>query len=122
MTMAQTDIPRPEYPRPQFERQEWVNLNGEWTYELDLSNTGVGRKFDKSQGFDKKILVPFCPESELSGVGYKDFIPGIWYQRKVQIPSAWEGKRIFMNFGAVDYYATLYVNDKVAGRHWGGSS
>ena len=122
MTFAQTNIPRPEYPRPQFERADWVNLNGEWTYAIDLSNTGIDRKFDKSEGFKDKILVPFCPESELSGVGYKDFIPGIWYQRKVEIPADWKGKNIFMNFGAVDYYATLYVNNKVAGRHWGGSS
>ena len=120
--MAQTDIPRPEYPRPQFERNDWVNLNGTWTYQLDLSNTGVGRQFDKSEGYPNTITVPFCPESELSGVGYKDFIPAIWYQRKVAIPAAWEGKKILMHFGGVDYYATLYVNGKVAGRHWGGSS
>ncbi|MGN1214103.1 MAG: glycoside hydrolase family 2 protein [Bacteroidaceae bacterium] len=122
VTIAQTNIPRPEYPRPQFERADWLNLNGEWTYAIDLSNTGIDRKFDKSEGFKDKIIVPFCPESELSGVGYKDFIPGIWYQRKVEIPADWSGKKIFMNFGAVDYYATLYVNNKVAGRHWGGSS
>lgn len=120
--MAQTDIPRPEYPRPQFERADWINLNGTWTYEFDLSNTGVGRKFDKSEGFPNKITVPYCPESELSGVGYKDFIPAIWYQRKVSIPANWEGKKILIHFGAVDYYATLYVNGAVAGRHWGGSS
>jgi len=120
--MAQTDIPRPEYPRPQFERADWVNLNGTWTYEFDLSNTGVGRKFGQSQGFANKINVPFCPESELSGVVYKDFIPGIWYQRQIQIPANWDGKKILLHFGAVDYYATVYINSKVVGRHWGGSS
>lgn len=120
--MAQSDVPRPEYPRPQFERTDWMNLNGTWTYELDLSNTGVGRKFDKSEGYANTITVPFCPESELSGVGYKDFIPAIWYQRKVTVPAAWAGKKILIHFGAVDYFATLYVNGEVAGRHWGGSS
>lgn len=122
VSRAQTNIPRPEYPRPQFERAEWLNLNGEWTYEIDISNTGIDRKFHETTGFNKKILVPFCPESKLSGVGYKDFIPAIWYQRTVDIPAGWRGKKILMNFGAVDYYATLYVNGKIAGRHWGGSS
>ncbi len=119
---GQTVVPRPEYPRPQFERADWVNLNGEWTYVFDFSNTGIDRKFDKSEGYEDKIMVPFCPESELSGVGFKDFIPAIWYQRKVEIPAAWDQKKIFLNFGAVDYYTTVYVNGKVAGRHWGGSS
>ncbi len=120
--LADNNIPRPEYPRPQFERAEWINLNGTWSYQFDLSNTGVGRGFIKSQGFDSKITVPFCPESELSGVGYKDFIPAIWYQRKVSIPAAWQGKKILIHFGGVDYFSTLYVNEKLAGRHWGGSS
>ena len=64
--------PRAEYPRPQFERSEWVNLNGEWTYEFDLVNTGFDRKLFNSTGFADKIIVPFCPESKLSGVEHKD--------------------------------------------------
>lgn len=115
-------IPRPEYPRPQFERADWQNLNGTWTYSFDFGNSGIARNFHNSKGFEGKITVPYCPESKLSGVEYKDFINAIWYQREVEIPAAWGGKKIFMNFGAVDYYATLYVNGKLAGRHWGGSS
>lgn len=61
-------IPRPEYPRPQFERMDWVNLNGEWTCSFDFGGTGMEREFYKSNGFDQKITVPFCPESKLSGV------------------------------------------------------
>ena len=67
-------IPRPEYPRPQFERAEWLNLNGVWSYSFDFGNSGIERKLNESQGFAHEILVPFCPESKLSGVEYTDFI------------------------------------------------
>ena len=119
---AQTEIPRPEHPRPQFVRDSWVNLNGQWTYTFDFGDTGLERGLAKSEGFDGNITVPFCPESKLSGVEYKDFINCMWYQRKVDVPAAWEGKKIMLNFGAVDYYSTIYVNGHLAGRHWGGTS
>ena len=115
-------MPRPEYPRPQFERAGWVNLNGEWTCSFDFGGSGMEREFYKSKGFDKKITVPFCPESKLSGVGYTDFIEQMWYQRNITIPSDWNGKKIFLNFGAVDYCAEIYVDGKFVQRHFGGSS
>ena len=114
--------PRAEYPRPQFERSEWLNLNGEWTYELDLVNTGFDRKLFNSQGFGDKIIVPFCPESKLSGVEHKDIITGIWYHRTIQAPAAWAQKKIMLNFGAVYYEAEIYIDGNFVGRHFGGSS
>lgn len=119
---AQNDIPRPEYPRPQFERTEWMNLNGTWTYTFDMPNSGLERGLNASQGFEGKITVPFCPESELSGVGHKDFIYSMWYQRKVSVPSSWDGRKVLIHFGGVDWYCALYVNGSLAGRHWGGSA
>ena len=121
-TFAQTSVPRPEYPRPQFVRDAWVNLNGTWTYTFDFGESGLQRDFNESKGFDGRITVPFCPESELSGVGYKDFINSMWYHRKVEVPAAWDGKKILLNFGAVDYTSSIYVNGRLAGRHYGGSS
>lgn len=114
--------PRAEYPRPQFERSEWVNLNGEWSYELDLVNTGFDRKLFNSTGFADKIIVPFCPESKLSGVEHKDIITGIWYHRTIQAPAAWANKKIMLHFGAVYYEAEIYVDGNFVGRHFGGSS
>ena len=114
--------PRAEYPRPQFERSEWVNLNGEWTYELDLANTGFERRIYESKGFGGKIIVPFCPESKLSGVEHKDIITGIWYHRTIQAPATWSDKKIMLHFGAVYYEAEVYVDGKFVGRHFGGSS
>ena len=114
-------MPRAEYPRPQFERQQWQNLNGEWTYELDLVQSGHERNLMESKGFGGKIIVPFAPESELSGVGHKDFIPSIWYQREITIPQEWAGKDVLLNFGAVYYVSEIYLDGKFVDRHHGGS-
>ena len=103
-------VPRAEYPRPQFERADWVNLNGEWSFALDLSDSGRDRNYYASKGFDGKITVPFAPESDLSGVGYKDFINSVWYQRTIRIPAEWVGKRVKLNFGAVYYESEVYID------------
>ena len=114
--------PRPEYPRPQFEREAWINLNGEWSYTFDFSKSGSERNLQNSEGFEDKIIVPFCPESKLSGVGYTDFIEAMWYQRKIEIPAAWNGKRMILHFGGVDYHSTLYIDGKLVGTHFGGTA
>lgn len=119
---ATNDIPRPEYPRPQFERSEWVNLNGTWSYELDLSNSGKSRNLTNTKSFSKTITVPFCPESKLSGVNHTDFIHQMWYQRSLNIPAGWKGKNILLNFGAVDYYTEIYLDGFKVGSHFGGNS
>lgn len=115
-------VPRAEYPRPQFERNTWNNLNGEWTFTFDFSGSGLEREFFKTKGFDQKITVPFCPESKLSGVEFKDFINNMWYHRHVSIPKDWDGKKILLNFGAVYYKAEVFIDGTFAGRHIGGSS
>ena len=116
------DIPRKEYPRPQFERAAWVNLNGEWDYTFDFSNSGMEQGFPKATSIDKKIVVTFCPESSLSGVEYKDFINHIWYHREITVPQEWNGKNVWVNFGAVYFNSEIYVDGVLAGRHFGGSS
>ena len=113
-------VPRAEYPRPQFERNTWNNLNGEWTFTFDFSGSGLEREFFKTKGFDQKITVPFCPESKLSGVEFKDFINNMWYHRHVSIPKDWDGKKILLNFGAVYYKAEVFIDGTFAGRHIGG--
>jgi len=117
-----SDFPRPEYPRPQFVRSPWMNLNGKWTYAFDFGNSGKERGFASSKGFEGEIIVPFCPESPLSGVNYKDFINAIWYQRNITVPADWEGKNIILHFGAVDYESEVFIDGKATGKHWGGTS
>ena len=116
-------IPRPEHPRPQFERNDWINLNGEWTFAFDFGHSGrdPGRELFKSKGFDRTIIVPFCPESKLSGVGYTDFIEDMWYHRKITVPTAWAGRRTILHFGAVDYESEVYIDGVSIGTHFGGT-
>lgn len=115
-------IPRAEYPRPQFERNAWINLNGEWTYSFDFGSSGLEREWFKSTEFDQKIIVPFCPESKLSGVEYKDFINHMWYHRTISIPQDWANKQVLLNFGAVYYKSEIYIDGVFAARHFGGTS
>ena len=122
MKKTLTIPPRNEYPRPQFKRREWVNLNGEWTCELDISRSGDWRNLKDKKGFRRKIIVPFCPESKLSGIGFTDFIEMIWYHKKLNIPAKWKGKLILLHFGGVDYESTIYINGQEIGRHTGGCS
>ena len=113
---------RPEYPTPQFERENWINLNGQWDFKIDNEKCGEAKKYYDLDGFEGKITVPFCPESKLSGVGNTDFMYCVWYKRKVTLPSNWltNGKKTFLNIGACDYEAIVYVNGNKAGTHFGG--
>jgi len=117
---AEKPIPRPEYPRPDFYRADWLNLNGEWDFSLDLSDSGEERGLPRGEGFDRKIIVPFAPESPLSGVGFIDFIAAAWYKRTLTIPENWRNRRIMLNFEAADYQTTVWINGKKVGEHFGG--
>ena len=112
-------VPRPEYPRPQFARPEWLNLNGEWQFEIDYADTGRDRGL-LNRELSERILVPFCPESSLSGVCHTGLMSAVWYRKVVAIPAEWAGRRVLLHFGAVDYEATVWVNGVEVGRHRGG--
>ena len=112
-------IPRPEYPRPQFARSSWMNLNGSWQFEIDHGASGRARGLVEKE-LTGKIEVPFCPESELSGVNNKDFMSAVWYRRTFTLPREAEGKRVLLHFGAVDYKCEAWVNGQSVGVHEGG--
>ncbi len=115
------DTPRPEYPQPQFCRPEWMNLNGRWDFEFDDENAGQDKNWASSKRpFQHSILVPFCFESPASGIGDPRFHPYAWYRKRFDVPGEWEGRRILLHFGAVDYKATVWVNGRLAGEHEGG--
>ena len=111
-------VPRGEYPRPQFVRQDWLCLNGPWQFEIDSGDSGLERGL-KDRELAGTILVPFCPESRLSGVGNTDFLNAVWYRRTVAIPPAWAGRKVLLHFQAVDYDATVWVNGVEVARHRG---
>ena len=117
-----TTIPRPEHPNPMMERENWLNLNGEWDFAFDLGKSGRDREFFKNGVYDKKIMVPFCPESQLSGIGYKDFIPAVWYRKFVDVTEGQLEGTVLLHFGAVDYKSVVYLNGQEVGTHEGGYS
>ncbi|HQI77682.1 MAG TPA: beta galactosidase jelly roll domain-containing protein [Candidatus Latescibacteria bacterium] len=118
-----SSCPRAEYPRPDLVRAKWQNLNGRWQFCLDPGLSGVSRGLaNPGTNLPQEIVVPFCPESRLSGIANTDFMGGVWYRRTFTIPEDWSGKRIILHFGAVDYLAHVWVNGKLLGSHRGGYS
>ena len=113
--------PRPEYPRPQMAREHgWMNLNGEWEFEIDHGRSARARKLQKASKLRGTITVPFCPESKLSGVEYTDFMAAVWYRKQVKIPEHWMGQRILLHIGACDYHTWVYIDGIEIGTHVGG--
>lgn len=118
--MVSSNVPRPEYPRPQMVRDRWMNLNGEWQFEIDPGKSGRERKLPGKDQLHDRIIVPFCPESKLSGIEYKDFMNSVWYKREFELPRDWSGGRVLLHFGAVDYNTEVWVNGVSCGKHKGG--
>lgn len=114
------NIPRAEHPNPQWERETWKNLNGPWEFEFDFGCSAVERRLWEKERFDREILVPFCPESRLSGIGYTDFISGVAYRRNFELSQEELSGRVLLHFGAVDYEASVYINGTLVGSHKGG--
>jgi hypothetical protein len=106
--------PLPEYPRPQLVRKNWLNLNGQW--EFAGAEAGAQPVFGKKLG--ERITVPFPVESQLSGIERRE--DHMFYRKLVGVPKAWNGQRIKLNFGAVDYQAKVWVNGKLVAEHTGG--
>lgn len=102
------NIPRNEYPRPQFVRENWMNLNGEWDFSFE------------TDCFDKKITVPYCYQSKLSGIHIQSPIETVWYRRNFSLTEAMKGKKIILHFGAVDYSCCIWINDMFVKEHTGG--
>ena len=115
-------IPRPEHPNPQFVRDAWINLNGEWQFERDRALSGKARKLYEAESLPERITVPFCMESELSGIGDKDFCECVWYRKEVDIDPSWlsDGRRVILHIGACDYRTDVYINGTHIGTHIGG--
>jgi beta-galactosidase/beta-glucuronidase len=113
-------LPRSEYPRPQLERDCWMNLNGEWSFAFDDHNEGIRGKWYESPDFDQKIIVPYTYQCELSGINNQDFHDIVWYSRTFHLTDEWNGKRVLLHFGAVDYAADVWLNGQHMTAHEGG--
>lgn len=113
-------IPRPEHPRPQFFRENWRNLNGTWDFDFDFADSKKHQGWAEKYDYPQKILVPFCPESELSGIGYTDYMNAVWYHRSFDVSAQELAGRVLIHFGAVDYKTEVFINGKSVGDHIGG--
>ena len=108
------DAPLPEYPRPQLRRERWLNLNGRWQYAITTASVEPG-------SYDGEIIVPFSPETELSGVG-RTLRAGeyLWYRRELTLPEELHGAHVLLHFGAVDQECELWINGEFIRKHTGG--
>ena len=113
---------RKEHPRPQFVRDSWLNLNGQWTCDYSKNIKGFKKSTLNKNKFSKKINVPFCPESKLSGIGNTDFMQEIWYHKSFKLNNKWKDKKVYIHFGGVDYQCSIYVNKIKVGENIGGST
>jgi len=111
-----------EYPRPQFVREEWLNLNGEWQFNFDDDDEGLKQKWYQNFPDKMKIQVPFAFQAKLSGIHDPSFHDIVWYKKDFKIPETWLDQRIVLHFGAVDYETKVYVNSELVGEHIGGNS
>ncbi len=119
LTAAAQDIPLPEHPRPDFERPQWRNLNGPWSFRFDPQDDGMQRAWERgSATFEQEILVPFSWGAPLSGVTDEADIG--WYARSVEVPVAWAGRRVFLVVGASDWRTTAWLDGHELGDHQGG--
>jgi len=113
-------VPKPEYPRPQFVREKWVNLNGEWEFAFDDADRGTLDGWHDGRSLPERILVPFPYQSELSGINDKGIHEVVWYARSIEWEDSWKDKDLLLNFGAVDYHATVWINGQEVGHNRGG--
>lgn len=111
-------LERSEFPRPDFVREDWMSLNGEWEFQFDQENAWTVQMGLNGQ-YEDKIQVPFCYQSRMSGIGKTEDCPAVWYRRSVSLQEK-PGKKVLLKFGAVDYKAYVWVNGIYIGNHEGG--
>ncbi|MGV3616060.1 MAG: glycoside hydrolase family 2 protein [Fimbriimonas sp.] len=115
-------LPRPEYPRPDFVRDAWQNLNGIWEFAFDDANHGLREEwFQPGKHFDRTITVPYAYQTALSGIGDTSIHEVVWYGRDFVVPHEWtEDEDVLLHFGAVDYRCHVWLNGREVGHNAGG--
>ena len=120
MILNRKDIPRSEYPRPQFVRSIWFNLNGEWEFAFDDADEGLSLGWHDGRELPLRIVVPFAYQTPLSGINDKSIHEVVWYARSFELPEEFYKRDLLLNFGAVDYSSTVWINGHEVGHNRGG--
>ncbi|HUS09771.1 MAG TPA: glycoside hydrolase family 2 TIM barrel-domain containing protein [Pyrinomonadaceae bacterium] len=120
MLSNRQELPRPEYPRPQFARSLWFNLNGEWEFAFDDADEGLREGWQDGRELPQRIIVPFAYQTLLSGINDKAIHEIVWYARNFELPDEFHKRDLLLNFGAVDYASTVWVNGHEVGHNRGG--
>lgn len=115
---GEMDIPLPEHPRPDFVRNDWLNLNGTWQFQFDAADQGLDAGWSRGLPSPREITVPFPWGSALSGVPDEAQIG--WYSRTFVVPTEWSGERVFLVIGASDWQTTAWLDGQELGMHRGG--
>ncbi len=120
---AAQEVPRGEYPRPDFARAQWRSLNGPWSFAFDDADQGLAQHWEGgSKLLARTIVVPYAFETRLSGIGDTGAHDVFWYRREIAVPAEWAGKRVLLQFGAVNYDASVWVNGEFCAEHHGGQT
>src|SRR5678815_3006031 len=109
MIFRQKEVPRPEYPRPQFVRSIWFNLNGEWEFAFDDADEGLNQGWQDGRTLPLRINVPFGYQTELSGINDKSVHEVVWYARSFELPDEFYKRDLLLNVGAADYSCTCLL-------------
>jgi beta-galactosidase/beta-glucuronidase len=120
MILNQKEIPRSEYPRPQFVRSIWFNLNGEWEFAFDDADEGLSLGWYDGRKLPLRIVVPFAYQAPLSGINDKSIHEVVWYARSFELPEEFYKRDLLLNFGAIDYASTIWINGREVGHNRGG--
>ena len=120
MVLSKREVPRAEYPRPQFVRSIWFNLNGEWEFAFDDADEGLSLGWYDGRQLPLRIVVPFGYQTALSGINDKSIHEVVWYARSFELPEEFCKRDLLLNFGAVDFASTVWVNGQEVGHNRGG--
>lgn len=113
-------LPRPEYPRPILVREQWLNLNGPWSFRMDPEDEGMNARWFESGVPDASLItVPYPVESEASGIHEIEPSSVVWYERDVELPNEWQG-RVTLRIGGCDHWTRAFINGLEVGQHRGG--
>lgn len=110
---------RNEYPRPDCIRESFLSLCGEWEFEFDDANVGHREKWFRNHLFSRKIQVPFCFESELSGIGETGYHDHVWYRKQLEDIRSSADERLILHFEGADYFTEVYINGCLVQAHYG---